>query len=192
VDQPVVLPVYRFSVEEYHRLLDAGVLHAADRVELLEGWIISKMTHNPPHDGAVTRLHRRLLRLVPGDLLIRVQCALATRDSEPEPDVVMVPGPEDRYDARHPRPRDVLLLAEVSDRTLGVDQGIKLRLYARSRIQLYWILNLIHGRVEVYTEPRGGRTPAYGKRQDYGPGDSVPLVIGGKRLGTIPVRQLLP
>jgi Uma2 family endonuclease len=183
--------VYRFSVEQYHRMIEAGVLGPGDRAELLEGWIVAKMAHNPPHATALTRLTRKFARLLPDAWVLRIQLPLTTRESEPEPDATVVRGPEDEYEKRHPGPRDVGLVIEISDTTLDQDLGPKLRLYARSRIPCYWVINLVDRRIEVYTEPRGGRSPSYQRRQDYAEGDAVPVVIGGDDFGTMAVRDLL-
>jgi Uma2 family endonuclease len=188
---PPDLPLYRFSVEQYHQMIQAGVLRSGERAELLEGWIVAKMTRNPPHDFALTRLDR-LLRRLSDDWVVRIQCALTIRQSEPEPDVAVVRGPDSRYSTRHPGPQDTALVIEVADTSLEEDREIKLRTYARSRIGLYWIVNLRTAQVEVYTDPRGGRTPSYRRRQDYGASDSVPLVLGGQDFGSIPMRELLP
>jgi Uma2 family endonuclease len=186
------LPVYRFSVEQYHRMIEAGVLRSGDPLELLEGWIVPKMVRNPPHDSTLTRLNRLLNRTLSDDWVVRIQCAVTTRGSEPEPDVAVARGPQDRYDRRHPGPADLGLVIEVADATLDRDRGIKLRVYARARIVLYWIVNLQDFQIEVYTEPRRGRTPHFRQRQDYSPTDDVPLVLAGQDFGTIPVRELMP
>jgi Uma2 family endonuclease len=186
------MPVYRFTVEQYHRMIEREILTENDRVELLEGWITCKMPHNPPHDGTITRISRRLTRVLSDEWLIRVQCAITTRDSEPEPDLALVAGPEDIYFSRHPVPRDIVLLIEVADTTLEADRVEKGRLYARARIPVYWIVNLKERQIEVYTEPRGGKSPAYRQRKDYDREDSVPLPLSGHKMGEIPVRELLP
>ncbi len=189
---PPPFPVYRFSVEQYHRMIDAGVFDSGGRVELLEGWIVPKMTKNPPHEAAITRLNRLLTRLLPDEWVVRIQGSLSIGASEPEPDVTVVQGPLDRYDTRHPQPRDTALVVEVADSSLDQDRGYKLRMYARARIVLYWIVNLQDFQIEVCTEPRRGRTPHYRQRQDYNSTDDVPLVLAGRDFGTIPVRELLP
>lgn len=81
---------------------------------------------------------------------------------------------------------------EVSDATLELDRGLKLRIYASGLIPAYWIVNLVEARVEVYTQPRGGKKPTYKTRTDYGPNDTVPVVIAGKQVGTIAVKEVLP
>jgi hypothetical protein len=80
----------------------------------------------------------------------------------------------------------------VADSTLHRDQTTKLELYAGAKVAVYWIVNLVDRRVEVYTQPRGGKSPTYKTRTDYGPDDAVPVVIAGKRVGTIAVKDLLP
>jgi Uma2 family endonuclease len=190
--QPQEPSFYRLSVKQYHRMIEVGVLTKNDRVELIDGLLVPKMTHNPPHDATVSLAHADLYRRVPPEWLIRVQSAISAPTSEPEPDVVVARGPARRYVRRHPRSRDIALLVEVSDATLAYDQQVKGWLYARLRIPVYWIINLVNSRAEVYTEPKAGKAPAFRRRQDYGPTDSVPVVLLGQEFGSIPVRDLLP
>jgi len=93
---------------------------------------------------------------------------------------------------RHPRPRETELIAEVADTSLERDRGVKLKIYAVGRIPVYWIVNLINRQLEVYTEPRHRKYPMYRRRTTYLPSDKVPVVIGGKELGRIAVKELLP
>jgi Uma2 family endonuclease len=118
--------------------------------------------------------------------------AIQTADSQPEPDLAIVKGPAGRYEARHPKPSEIALLIEVADTTLLDDRNLKGRLYARARLPVYWIINLVERKVEVYTQPRGGKAPAYRERRDYGREESVPLILVGHPMGLIPVRDLLP
>src|SRR5437899_13102918 len=76
----------RFTVKQYHDMIAAGILTGNDRVELLKGWIVDKMPHNAPHDSGITRTNRWLIRLLPDEWLLLVQCAITLRTSEPEPD----------------------------------------------------------------------------------------------------------
>jgi Uma2 family endonuclease len=184
--------LFRVSVEQYHRMIEAGVFTTDDRLELLEGLLVAKMPQNTPHVATIGRLQRRLGRLLPDDWLLEVQGPIVCRDSEPEPDFAILEGPEEKYDTRKPAARDVRLLIEVSDTSLGQDQGLKLQLYARHRIPVYWIVNLVDRRIEVYTEPRGGRSPGYRNRHDYTPGDSSPVVLDGETIGSLAVRDILP
>ncbi len=189
---PPDLPLYRISVEQYHQMIQAGVLREGERLELLEGWLVPKMTINPPHSVAIQLLDDELASRLPADWIRRWQSPIMTRDSEPEPDIVVARGPARRYRDHHPRPDEIALVVEVADSSLAVDRTLKGRLYARARLPIYWIINLVESLIEVYTVPRGGRSPVYRRRKDYGPRDAVPLLIGGQDCGTIPVRDLLP
>lgn len=183
----------RFTVDEYHRMIQAHILTEDDRVELLEGWIVHKMAHNPPHDGTIEVVDDRLTGVLPAGWRIRVQSAITTPDSEPEPDIAVVRGTARTYLTRHPGPADIGLLVEVSDSTLSRDQGEKARLFARAGIVCYWIVNLIDRRIEVYSEPTGPTAdPSYGRREDYPPDDQVPVVLDGVEIARIPVTELLP
>jgi len=186
------LPVRRFSVEEYHRLIEAGILKSGDPYELLDGWIVPKMTIHPPHNSAVRRLARRLNRLLSDDWVIQVQGPVTFPDNEPEPDIVIAIGPETKYGNVNPGAKDVVLVAEVADTSLAEDQVTRLRIYSRARIPVYWVVNLIARRVEVYSQPRSGQNPTYRHRRDYGPGEKLPIVLAGREVGEIAVREILP
>ena len=124
---------------------------------------------------------------------MRLQSAITTSDSEPEPDIAIVPGPADRYVDQHPVPADIALIIEIAESSLAEDRRDKQRIYARAGISLYWIVNLIDSQLEVYSDPSGpAAAPAYRKREII-PADGVAtLSIGGERLSPIPVRDLLP
>jgi hypothetical protein len=185
------LPMHRFTVAQYHRMIETGVLTGNDRVELLEGWIVDKMPHKPPHDATLGRINRRLTRLLPDEWLLRVQSAITLPNSEPEPDLVIVAGPEETYFRRHPLPRDIALIIEVADSTLLSDRRYKQQLYARVRIPIYWIVNLVQPQVEVYSQPRGGKHPTYRHRRDYRKPDTLTLVLRDREVSPIPVPELL-
>jgi Uma2 family endonuclease len=188
-----VAPVlYRLSVEQYHAMIDAGVLGKNDKVELLEGLLVCKSMQKPPHPTAIELAREALQPRLPREWSVRTQAPITTKESEPEPDVAVVLGPIRRYRAAHPRPGDIAQVIEVSDTTLAEDRDVKLRIYARARLPVYWIINLVDGQVEVYTEPRRGRDPTYRRRQVFRAGENVPLIIDGQDLGIIPVRDLLP
>jgi Uma2 family endonuclease len=184
--------LFRLTVEQYRRMSEVGILNEDDRVELLEGLLIAKMTKSPPHDVAIDLTRDAIAELLPAGWRIRIQSAINTPDSEPEPDIAVVLGPARRYVKAHPRPKDVALLVEVADASLAEDRGRKARLYARARIPVYWLVNLQESTVEVYTDPKGGRSPAYGRRRDYGIDESVPLTIGEEEVGEIAVEEILP
>src|SRR5262249_35917568 len=170
-------PLYRLRVEQYEKMVEAAVFRPDERVELIEGLLVQKMTQNPPHAVTLDCLHERLRPLLPSGWRGREQKPIKLRDSAPEPDFVVVKGPLSRYARRHPRPSDIALVAEVADSTLAEDREDKGRMYARAHLPIYWIINLVHAQIEVYTQPKAGRTPAYRDCQIYGLDDSLPLVI---------------
>jgi Uma2 family endonuclease len=182
--------IKRFTVDQYHRLIDADVFAADARVELLEGWIVYKMTHNPLHDSTVDRIQEILRDRISKTWRVRVQSAITTRDSEPEPDIVIARGPASRYAKRHPVAKDIELIVEVADSSLDRDRNEKGPLYARAGISVYWIVNLQESVVEVYSSPTRGRR--YAALQRFRMKDSVPLAIAGQTLPPIPVKELLP
>ena len=181
-------PVRRFSVDEYHRMIEAGVLTENDTSELLEGWIVLKIAHNPHHDFAVDKGNELLTALLPSPWRVRVQSAITTSDSEPEPDLCVALGPALRYRDRHPGPNDIAILIEIANTTLAFDRTAKSRMFARAGIACYWIVNLIDRQVEVYTDPAGG---AFASRKDFRDGDLVPVTIAGQTPGHIAVSELL-
>src|SRR5262245_15398572 len=126
------LRLRRFTVEEYHRMIAAGVFRSGDPFELLEGRIVVKMTRNPPHELAVSLTEEQLTAHIPAGWFCRIQSAVTTADSEPEPDLVMVRGKRRDYSGGHPRAADTALVVEVAESTLAEDRTLKARIYARA------------------------------------------------------------
>jgi Uma2 family endonuclease len=187
------LPVRRFTVDEYHRMIESGVLQENEPLELLEGWLVPKMTRKPPHDVAVVLVSDALRTRIAQEYHLRIQCAETTSDSEPEPDIAVVSGVARDYTLRHPGPRETALVIEIADSSLSRDRTVKARVYARAGIPVYWIVNLVDSQIEVYTAPTGpSDEPHYQSRRDFHAGDSVPLVIDSTELALIPARDLLP
>lgn len=185
--------IWRLRVDQYHTMIRSGILTEDDPVELLEGWLVPKMPKNPHHRIATRRTRQALERIVPASWYVDTQEPITTADSEPEPDVVIVRGDTRQYFDRHPGPQDVALVVEVADATLERDRTLKKRLYALAGIPVYWIVNLIEGQIEVYTNPLGpAEEPDYRQRQDYRPPDAVPLIIEDMEVGRLAVQELLP
>lgn len=183
----------RFTVDEYHRILAAGVFKDGDPFELLEGWIVPKMARNPRHDLALGLVEDALTPMVVPIWVVRVQCAITTPDSEPEPDLAIVLGPRRRYGAVHPLPADIGLIIEVSESTLMEDRGRKLQIYARAGIPQYWTVNLIDSQIEAYSEPvMIGAIPAYRVSKAYRRGDFAPLVLNNQAIGQVAVADVPP
>lgn len=174
-------------------MIQAGILTEDDRVELLEGWIVPKMPHNPPHDGTIQSAGEVISSHLPPGWRVRTQSVVTTSDSEPEPDLAIVRGDRRTYLSRHPGPADVGTVVEVSDTTLARDRDLKARIYARAGIGVYWIINLVDMQIEVYTDPTGpDPSPCYRQRQDFLISQSVPLVLDGQTVAQVRVRDLLP
>ncbi len=174
---PADWPLRRLSVAQYRRLTESGVFTEDDNIELLEGWIISKMAKNPPHDSRVMWTQEVLRRLLPPGWHCRNQCSLDTTDSVPEPDVCVVRGDILDFEDRHPTRDDVALVVEVADTSLAGDR-LKRRVYARAGIRAYWIVNLVESQLEVFTEPSGlGRDADFGRESILTRGDRVTLTL---------------
>lgn len=185
--------IVRFSVVQYQKMIEAGILTIADKVELLENYVVLKMSRNPPHDSTIQQMLERIFLLRPPGWSFRVQSAIALKDSQPEPDFALVRGSAANYHSRHPAPADIGLVIEVADSSLLLDQRDKTRSYARAGIPTYWIVNLMDNRLEVYTLPSGPTaSPAYGALQTLLPGDEVHIVLDGVTVATVPVVDLLP
>jgi Uma2 family endonuclease len=182
----------RFTVDEYHRMIESGILNDEDKVELLEGYVVEKMPRNPPHDVVIQRLNKRLTRLNLVEWEVRIQSAITLPDSEPEPDVTLARGDDHTFANRHPFPAELGALIEVADSTLARDRQDKRRIYARADVPVYWIVNLVESQIEVYTNSSGTDAAAtYGTRIDYRSGDLVPLVLDGVEVARIAVNDIL-
>jgi Uma2 family endonuclease len=182
-----------FSVSRYQRMIEVGVLTPEDKVELLENYVVLKQARNPLHDGTSQLIGKRLPRWIPSGWDLRTQLTVVLPDSQPEPDCAVARGDERTYLTRHPLATDVGLIIEVAESSLLRDQRDKTRIYARAGIPVYWIVNLVDQRVEVYAQPSGPTdVPAYGSFQTYRPGDAVPLVLDGAVVATVPAADLLP
>ena len=188
-----VLPfsIRRFTVAEYHKLIEIGVLKSGDPYELLEGWIVRKMPINPPQATTIRKLAASLMTRFHPVWVVSIQLPVTTATSEPEPDIVIAEGPYSKFDTRHPGPLESEILIEVSASSLAIDRGFKLSVYARSKVPQYWVVNLIDMRVEVYTLPRGGKAPTYKSCVHYVKGQDIPLVLAGKSVGSLPVSEFL-
>jgi Uma2 family endonuclease len=182
----------RFSVAEYHAMIQAGILGDDDSCELLEGLVVNSMPRSPAHDFAIQALAKRLYRLIPAGYDIRGQSAATYQDSEPEPDFAIVRGDESRYRTRHPGAEDTAMLIEVSASSLGRDRGDKSRIYARVGIPVYWVVNVIDRKIEVFSQPSGpSDAPAYATHEEHLAGASAPVVLDGKNVGSIPVAEIM-
>jgi Uma2 family endonuclease len=147
-------PRRRITIDEYHRMGDAGVLTEDDRVELLDGEIVRMSPIGTPHASTVARLNNLFFRRFGKHATIWVQNPIVLdRWSEPQPDVCVLAPRADFYAERHPRPRDVLLGVEVMDSSRGYDRTLKLPLYAKAELREVWLVDLKAAAIEVYRRP---------------------------------------
>jgi len=142
----------RFTVHDYHRMGEAGILHEDDRVELIEGEIVEMAAIGTRHFTCVNGLTRLLVRSVGDAGIVSVQNPVRLDEhTEPQPDLTVLRVRD--YRESLPMPEDVLLLIEVSDTTLAYDRGVKLPLYARVGIREVWIVDLPGEVIERHTDP---------------------------------------
>jgi Uma2 family endonuclease len=190
---PADYTIAPLTVEQYHAMARAGILEEGAPIELLEGYLVEKMTKHPPHSVATQLTQDAIRRVLPLGWRTITQDPITLVDSEPEPDVAVVRGDARRYLARHPGPTEVALVVEIADSSLAVDRGAKRRIYARAGIPVYWLVNLVDRFVECYAAPVGpARNPLYTATQVYAPGDHLPFVIDGVEAGSIAVDDILP
>lgn len=159
----------RFRRAEYDRLVDLGVFND-ERIELLHGLLVAKEPQGPDHSSVASRLHRLLLLSLDERAEIRSHSPFgASDDSEPEPDVQVVPP---RYTtAEHPT--EAFLLVEIAKGSLRRDRGVKADLYASAGVPEYWVVNLPEQIVEVRYQPENG---TYRRLETFRSGDSIRLV----------------
>jgi Uma2 family endonuclease len=141
----------RFTVDEYYKLIDLGMLHDYEKAEIIDGELIRTMTVGDRHAQVVNKLTKIFVKNVSDDVLVSVQNPVRLSDyNEPEPDILL--SDLTKYDgSRHPQPSETLLIIEVSDSTLKYDRDTKLSLYAEAGIKEVWIVNLRKNIIEVHT-----------------------------------------
>jgi Uma2 family endonuclease len=191
-------PLVPLTVEQYHTMLERGILQDGDPIELVEGLLVRKdrgvtgrppMTHGPRHALIVKRLMSlaRSVESLGCHLLVQLPVTLSSVD-EPEPDLAIVEGSLEAFTDRHPGPQDVLVVMEVADSSLRYDRGTKQRVYARAGVPAYVIVNLPDERIELYREPAEGR---YAQRTDHRAGETVTLPLTRGRTLALNVTEIL-
>ena len=187
---PPLRKTHRFSVDEYERMVEMGIVPEGRNTEFIRGEVVQKMPHGKLHDTSVEFLTEALFGALDRSVTIRCQSALRLADSEPEPDLVVCVRSRQRG-GRHPNPGETFLVVEVSDSSLAGDRSEKLELFAANGIVEYWIVNLPDECVEVHTRPVASEQ-RYDSRVVYSRGQNVPLAIAGLAPQAIPVDSLLP
>ncbi|MBI1963522.1 MAG: Uma2 family endonuclease [Candidatus Rokubacteria bacterium] len=174
MDTTVELKRRQFSVKDYHRMIETGILTKDDRVELLEGEIVEMAPIGNPHQATVDRLTRLFISRLGERVIVRIQgpVLLASVESEPQPDVALLMPRSDFYSTRRPEPEDILLLVEVMDTSVEKDRRVKLPLYARAGIAETWLVDLNAERVEVN---RGPGAAGYAETRIVGRGERTTI-----------------
>lgn len=201
VDERTVLK--RLTVEQYHRMIESGILTSGEPYELLDGCVVRKdrsaaggdpMMVGHEHAWVISRLTKLDPKLMRLGCYVRIQLPVSLPPyDEPEPDAAIILGTEDDYRGRHPGAGDVTCVIEAADSSLRRDRTTKLRIYANSGIARYVIINLPDRVIEVYTEPQAGKG-RYGQSLTLAPGRGQRVefpAARGKQL-TVPVQSLLP
>lgn len=166
---PITIPTFDFSVESYHKLADIGILKPTDRVELIEGKIITMSPMKSVHAATVDRLGDILKHVITKRVKIREEKAITLgTHSEPEPDITIAKYREDYYEEAHPTEKDIFVVIEVSLSTQKYDRETKIPLYASYNIPEAWIVDLKDKTIEVYEGPKG---EAYTSRKVFGIND---------------------
>lgn len=149
---------HRWTVADYHRMAEVGLLGEDSRVELIRGQIVDMAPIGAPHMAAVNRLTRLLFAKVGDRGIVSVQNPVRLDDgSEPEPDVAVLKPRADEYESGTPCVDAVLLLVEISDSTLRYDRDTKVPLYAESGIAECWVVDIAGRAVEIYRQPKDGQ-----------------------------------
>lgn len=176
---------HRFSVEDFHRMVEAGILSEDDRVELLEGEVVELSPVGKRHMATVKKLMDAFFPLqARRQALLQVQDPLRlSPDTEPQPDLAILRFREDFYAEKIPEAEDALLVIEVAESSLDYDLKVKLPLYARAGVPEVWVVDLEGRRVYIFRKPEGG---AYRVAE---------TVEGGRLEGlglSIPLEEVLP
>jgi Uma2 family endonuclease len=173
----VQLPRFKWSVDEYEKMIRHGILTENHKVELIRGEIVPKMPIGDPHTACVKRLTRLFYRLAANVSTLSVQDPIRLADSEPEPDFAVLVLRADDYASGKPLPADIYLVVEVADASLQFDREVKGPLYAENGIAEYWIVNLVDRCLEVHRSPQ--RDGTYANVRSLRPGDSISLALLG-------------
>ena len=168
---PVQVARRLFTVEEYHRMGDAGILTVNEHLELIEGEILKKVPITSRHAASVRRSSQKFTNVVHGRAIVSVQNPVALNDvSEPEPDLAILKRRDDFYARSHPRPPDILLVIEIAETSVAYEREAKLPVYAGSGVQEVWLADIPAETVTAHTEPANGM---YRTVRTYRHGDSM-------------------
>jgi Uma2 family endonuclease len=197
--------IWPLSLDDYHRMVETGIVGEDTPIEFIEGYLVAKdqgrgpgMGHGPAHALAVSNVSELLTVVLAATYAVRCQLpvtlppeAVPRTGSEPEPDLVVADGPRVRYSDHHPGPAEIHLIIEVADSSLAYDRTAKARLYALAGVPLYWIVNLIDRRLEIYADP-DNNLGRYRSQEFRAEDEAVVFARVGLTPVTFQVKDLLP
>ena len=197
---PPVAPPVRFTVDEYDRMIEQGVIEEGSRCELIQGLIVAKAPKTPHHEYAANKTFEFLFRLKIIDELqrdatgdgqercrVRKEAPLRLPDqaSAPEPDVMLLRGSRETFIPRHPVAADVLLLVEVADSSLAKDQRMA-AIYAAAGVARYLLVDLTSETMTLHERPTADGYESVAQI------DRVPIAIGGDAIGELTAETVFP
>ncbi len=198
-EAPGLMPL---NVDQYHRMIETGILPEGSNVELLDGLLVLKdrrdsrgdiMNVGPRHSGLVTVLYKLLDQLVePHGCHARCQQPITLPPgNEPEPDVSVAIGDWQRYFEQHPTASELVVVIEIADSSLRQDRDMKHRIYALAGIPAYWIVNVPQRQIECLTQANSDLNQ-YQDRQVFGTDDSISLTLPAGQSVTFAISDLFP
>ncbi|WP_279164576.1 Uma2 family endonuclease [Thermus scotoductus] len=158
---------HKVSLEEFHRMVEAGVFPEDSRLELVEGDLVEMSPIGKRHAAKVAKLTALFGPLVPQKAILFVQSPLVVGNSELYPDLALLKPRPDFYEERLPEAQDALLVVEVAETSLRHDLEVKLPLYAKAGVPEVWVVDLVREKVHVFRKPQG---EGYGEGETLGPG----------------------
>lgn len=193
--------IERLTVDQFHRMIDLGILREGEPIELIDGILVRKdnsdaggdpMTHGPRHALCVQRVKELDAQIRLHGCHLRQQLPLfLSQNREPEPDVAIVRGTIEDYQDRHPAAQECLVSIEVADSSLEYDRTVKGPIYAAARIPVYWIVNIPERQIEVYRSPMASEK-CYAERTDFRRGDTATLEFAPGVSVDVRVDDILP
>jgi Uma2 family endonuclease len=181
---------YRFTVAQFSQMRRDGTIGPQERVELIDGLVVTKVSKNPPHILVGKLLFSALQGIIPAGWHVTKDDDVAVSNhDQPQPDLAVVRGSPRDYVDRYATAADIALAAEISESTLASDRLVKMPRYASGKIPVYWIVNLVDLQLEVYSNPVGAM---YTDRTVFTPGQEIPVLIDERPVGRIAVSEILP
>ena len=181
------------TIAEYHQLIESGVVVKDDRVELIEGRLVSKIQRTPQRHHSIWKAQSSLSHAVPAGWYVASGQPITLEEySEFEPDVVVVRGNARDYRDRRPGADDLALVVDVVE-AVGGDIEVRKGVYARAGVPVCWVIHTAEHRIEVYSDLTNINDFAtYWEETDSTASDKIPFVIEGREIGGFTVRELTP